>query len=243
MIASEHPDNPKHFVTTHWSLVLKATKDNTEIRLEALDELCRTYWRPLYFFALRKGKRAHDAQDLVQGFFLNMIQKEFLSSADKEKGKFRTFLIVAFKRYMANQYDKETAKKRGGNAQHLSLDFETADQLYDQLNDPSQSPEKIYDRTWAMSVLNKVMELLSKDYAKRGKAALYEFLRSTLPGQTPTMKYEEAADKFGISNNTVKSEVHRLRMRFGQTMRELIANTVNEPSDIDQEMRYLMEAL
>ncbi len=233
-------DGARDFATTRWSVVLKAADEEEPAQMEALTSLCETYWHPLYFFARRKGQSSHEAKDLIQGFFCRLLEKNFLKSVDPRKGRFRAFLITALKHHMANEWDRQNAQKRGGGAHHVSLDFERADALYAQQEGGPVEAESLYDRTWALTLLNGVFEQLRLEYEQRDKGELFAYLRASLLKTEGTMKYEEAAEKFGVALGTVKSDAKRMRDRFGERLRAAVEETVDHERDVDDELRYLI---
>ena len=234
---------PRDFATTHWSVVIDAAaKDSTNRRI-ALESLCADYWYPLYFYVRRQGKNDHEAKDLIQGFFSKLWEKRYLQTVCPEKGRFRAFMMMAIKRYMANEWKKEQAAKRGGQVAHISFNCDGADERYAHEGDSALSVEEQFDRQWALTILNTVFHRLAEDYQKRGKEELYQFLRTTLPGQSQIMSYEEDARHFDLSLNTIKSETYRLRKRFKDFLRNTVENTLLEGQDIDEELRYLIKIL
>ena len=205
----------------------------------ALARLCQAYWYPLYVFIRRQGQASEDAQDLVQGFFARLLEKDYLKGADQEKGKFRSFLLLAFKRFSANEWDRANRLKRGGGAEIVSLDAETESRyLAEPVDD--LSPEKAYERQWALTLIEQAVKRLEAEYSSAGKAALFDELSICVSGEKPRDSYAEIGRRLGTSEGTVKVMVHHLRQRYRQLLREEIANTVANSEEIEQEVQHLM---
>lgn len=231
------------FKTTRWTVVMRATSSPSPEALAALEQLCRVYWYPLYAHARSKGHGVDDAQDLTQEFFARLLEKNYLNVADQKKGKFRWFLLTAFKCFLANEYDRATAEKRGGGQKMLSLDFTPAETLF-QLEPQSAAPsDKTFDRRWALTVLKAVYDRLRSAYVDSGKLDRFEKLADFLPGEQPRRTYAEFGNELGISEAAVKMEVSRLRKRFGELLKEEISHTVADESEVDEEIRYLIEVV
>jgi RNA polymerase sigma-70 factor (ECF subfamily) len=231
------------FTTTHWSAVLQAGQGNSPGADAALSRLCQTYWYPLYVFVRRKGQNPEDAQDLVQGFFARLLEKNYLRGADPEKGKFRSFLIVALKRYMAKEWDRANRLKRGGGAKVLSLNEENTEFRYRAEPADALTPEKAYERHWAMTLLDQVLARLEAESAADGKAELFAELKGVLSGEKGFGSYEKIAEKLGMSQGAIRVAVHRLRQRYRELLRLEIANTVSSPEEIEEELRHVFAAL
>jgi RNA polymerase sigma-70 factor (ECF subfamily) len=242
MPASESPARGADFEQTHWSIVLAAQgAEDSSLAQSALGKLCAAYWYPLYAFVRRTGKSAHDAQDLTQEFFARLLEKNWLADVDRDKGRFRSFLLTAMKHFLANEWDKTQAAKRGGGAPHLSLDAEDAEGRYTHEPADNATADKLYDRRWALAVLDAVLVKLEQEYASAGKAELYQALKPMITGgKSP---YAEIAARFGIGEGTVKVSVHRLRERYRDLIRAEIAETVATAGEIDDELRHLLAAL
>ncbi len=230
------------FLTTRWTVVAKARGDSPAAR-QALEELCAGCWFPLYAFARRSGRSPADAQDLVQGFFVEIIEKDLIARVDAEKGRLRTFLLTAFKRHMAHEHRRESALKRGGATQPLSFDEADAESWYaDQLVD-GESPERMYDRQWALGLLEAVVHELAEDWARRDKASLFEALRPYLTGQPEDGDYAQVEKTTGLSRTALKSAVHRLRAQYRERLIARVKETQIEGDDHEDELRVLLEAL
>jgi RNA polymerase sigma factor (sigma-70 family) len=234
---------PGHFATTHWSIVLAAGARPSAEGSQALAALCESYWYPLYAYVRRRGLDAHEAQDLTQDFFAHLLSSEAVCVATPERGRFRSFLLASLHNFLSNHWRKENAQKRGGGKSILSLDLAAGEQRY--IAEPAHdlTPEKIYERRWALTVLQQALETLSQEYAQDGKATLFEQLKPYLGGASDALPYAELAAKTGLSVGSIKVAVHRLRRRCGDLLREQIAQTVDDPSAVDQELRDLFAAL
>jgi len=230
------------FVTTHWSVVLAARRNNTTRSRAALESLCRAYWYPLYACVRRMGRSPHDAQDLTQEFFLRLLEKDYLKSADPARGRFRSFLLVAMKRFLANEWDRARAQKRGGQTAPFSIDAAAAESRYE-LEAPRDAPEKLYDRRWALTLLEQTMCRLRQEALAAGKAADFDLLKSFLTADKAGIRYAESAKTLNMSEGAVRVAIHRLRRRFRDIFREEIANTVDAPDEIDEELRYLISIM
>jgi RNA polymerase sigma-70 factor (ECF subfamily) len=230
-------------LTTHWSVVLAARGDSATVAREALETLCRSYWYPLYAYARRMGQAPHDAEDLTQEFFARLLEKDWLLAAAPEKGRFRTFLLVALKRFMAKEWQRAGAQKRGGGRQHLSLDTTDAEQRY--AGEPTEpwTAEDIYERRWAMTLLQQALEQLRAEFAEGGKEAEFECLKHWLSADRGGIPYAELAAELGHSEGAARVAVHRLRKRFRQLFREVIAATVAEGESVEEELRHLVAVL
>jgi RNA polymerase sigma-70 factor (ECF subfamily) len=231
------------FATTHWTVVLAAGRGGSGQAETALEELCRTYWYPLYAYVRRHGHSREDAEDLTQGFFARLLEKNYLEGVTSEKGKFRAFLLVALKRFLANEWDRANRLKRGGGQTLLSLDWEDAETRY-QINPADNlSPDKLYDRAWALIVLERVITRLRDESGSDGKGALYEQLKSFLMMGTSEIPYACAAADLKMTEGAVRVAVHRLRKRYRELLREEIAQTLANPAHADEEMQALFSAL
>jgi RNA polymerase sigma factor (sigma-70 family) len=231
----------RQFATTRWTAVLAAVKTDSPHAIEALDQLCRTYWYPLYAWSRRQGYAPHDAQDLIQGFFARLLEKRDLADVDPARGKFRSFLLASLKHYLANERDRERAWKRGGRHQFVPLDPELAESRYG--TEPSLSADQTYDRRWALTVLDQVMARLRAEFCQRGKASLFDQLKACLTGDRLDQPYAELAGQLGVSESALKVSVHRLRNRYRQLLRDEVAQTVGDTSTTEDELRHLMGVL
>jgi RNA polymerase sigma-70 factor (ECF subfamily) len=230
------------FVTTHWSVVLSAQEKNSPRSAAALETLCRTYWYPLYAFVRRQSRNAEDAQDLVQEFFARLLEKDYLKSVAQEKGKFRTFLLVAFKRFLANAWDRQHARKRGGFTPILSIDQATAESRFAAELADSDQPDSLFDRHWAMTLLEGTMKLLQDEYVSTGRARLFESLKDLLVKEDSRLPYSAVATGLNLTEAAVKMAVHRLRLRYREILKAQIAQTVSSPQEVEEEIRHLFAA-
>jgi len=234
-----------HFATTRWSLVLAAGADGSSPAvLDALGALCETYWYPLYAFLRGRGYSAENAQDLTQAFFARLLEKHAIRHADPARGRFRSFLITSLKNFASNERDRDIAGKRGGGAPILSLDMENAEGRF-QMEPPSdETPERVFDRRWALTLLDRVMSRLQAETAARGdKASPFDRLKPYLTGDEPQLSYAQTASELRMSEGAVKVAVHRLRRRFRDLVRDEIAHTVSSPEEVEVELRYLWSAV
>ncbi|HXF11039.1 MAG TPA: sigma-70 family RNA polymerase sigma factor [Desulfuromonadaceae bacterium] len=231
------------FATTHWSVVLTAGRTDTTRAHDALAKLCQSYWYPLYAYVRRRGYSSHDAQDLTQAFFTRLLERRSLGHVDPSLGRFRSFLLAALNNFLASEWKSAQAQKRGGGQQTISLDLAAAEQRYDLEPADRSSPDKAFDKQWALALLGEVLAKLEEEYRRDGQSKLFAALKQTLTGSRETQPYEELAGQLGISEGTIKVTVHRLRKRYRDLIRDEIANTVASTADIDAEMHHLLEAL
>jgi len=241
---SETPASQAHwFTTTHWTVVLSAGKGDSSRAEAALEQLCRTYWYPLYVYVRRQGRAPHDAQDLTQAFFARLLEKNSLAAAQQQRGKFRSFLLASLNNFLANEYDRANAAKRGGGQVPISLDDEMAEDRYGLEPVSHDSPEKIFQKRWATTLLEEAFGRLQTEYAAAGKTKLFEKLKPFLAEGAASGDYKELAVQLGMTPNAVGVTVHRLRQRYRELVRAEIAQTVASPDEIEQEMKYLLEVL
>ncbi len=240
---AEDVGRDRWFCTTHWSQVLQAARSDSQEAHDALTTLCQTYWYPLYVFVRRQGHNPDDAQDLVQGFFAVLLEKHFLRDADPERGRFRSFLLLALRRFMANEWDRANRLKRGGGREIISLDQQETEDRYQAEPVDQMSPEKAYQRLWATTLLEQVLVRLQAEFTSAGKSELFEGLRMYLSGETGQSSYAEISGRLGMTPAAVKVAVHRLRHRYRELLRLEIANTVASPEAIDGEIRELFAAV
>ena len=241
--SSSVPGGNRRFVTTRWSLVLAAGQKGTAEAETALATLCESYWYPVYAFLRRRGLKAADAQDLTQGFFALLLEKDYVRAADRELGRFRTFLLTAVSRYLSKERERNRAQKRGGGNPAFSLDFDAGELRYQ--NEPADewTPERLFERRWALTVLDRVLERLGQDYADQGKEELFSHLKVFLTGASGLPSYAELAEPLNLSEGAVKVAVHRLRRRYRELLRQEIAGTVSAPEDVADELNCLLAAL
>lgn len=229
-------------MTTHWSVVLSARNSASPQSNSCLEKLCSSYWYPLYAFARWRGYTAQDAEDLTQEFFLRLLEKRYLDSVERERGRFRTFLLVAFKRFLANEWDRGQAQKRGGGSSPISIDTDLAERLYHNEPPPTLPAESLYERRWALSMIQQAMTRLRAEFEAKGKVDDFERLKGFLAaGTTPAASADSANPERG--DGALRVEVHRLRKRFRQLFREEVSQTVAAEEDVDEEIRHLLAAL
>jgi RNA polymerase sigma factor (sigma-70 family) len=230
----------KNFPTTLWTVVLHAGRDEPAQAHAALAQLCEAYWYPLYSFVRRRGHAPHDAQDLTQAFFAHILEKRGLERVDPELGRFRTFLLAALKNFLANDWDRAQARKRGGGQTIVSLDEESAESRYQREPSHDMTPERHFERQWAMTLLDQVLDALGEEYHSDGKGDLFEEIKTVITGESGT--YVVMAARLRRSEGAIKVAVHRLRHRYRELMRARIAATVGE-ADVEDELRHLLAAL
>jgi RNA polymerase sigma-70 factor (ECF subfamily) len=230
------------FATTHWSMVLAAKEVAAPQAQAALSALCNLYWLPLYGYLRRSGCAPEEAEDVVQGFFARLLEKGDLAQVSPERGRFRSFLLAAVKHFLANERDRARALRRGGGRTAFSLDVAAAESRYAAEASDSQTPDAVFDRQWALTLLARVQERLREEFAAAGKAGRYEHLHPLIGGEAAG-SYREAAAALGLTENAVMVAVHRLRQRFRELLREEIAQTLSTPEQIDEEIRDLFAAL
>ncbi len=222
--------------------MLAAGKRHTPQSDHALEELCRCYWFPLYAYVRRRGHAKADAEDLTQAFFARFLAKNYLEGLSAERGRFRAFLLASLKHFLANEWDKSQRQKRGGGAEHLSLDWQTADTQFQVANTSEPSPDKAFDREWAVALLAKVIERLESESAADGKGKLFEQLKIFLAAGKGESAHADVASALGMEEGAVRVAVHRLRKRYRVLLREEIASTLSDPAMVDEEMRALFGA-
>jgi RNA polymerase sigma factor (sigma-70 family) len=230
------------FATTHWTVVLAAGQRHTPQSDHALEELCRTYWFPLYAYVRRRGHAKADAEDLVQAFFARFLAKNYLEGLSAERGRFRAFLLAALKNFLINEWKHAHRLKRGGGAVNLSLDWETADTKFQVAATAEPSPDQAFDREWALALLAKVIERLEAECVAEGKGNLFAQLKVFLAAGKSDTAQSEVARVLGMEEGAVRVAVHRLRKRYRQLLREEIGNTLSDPALVDEELRALFGA-
>jgi RNA polymerase sigma-70 factor (ECF subfamily) len=238
-----HRAEHRLFVTTRWSVVLAAKDKASPASAEALEALCHIYWYPLYAFVRGSGHSPPDAQDLTQGFFVQLLSKDYLRVVEPEKGRFRTFLRMALRRFLAKEWERERAEKRGGGRGHLAFDTTLAEQRFQEEAADALSPDLIYDRRWALTLLAEAMERLEHECAANGRAAEWLQFRPHLTADRGEIPYAGIAVALQTTEGAARVAVHRLRKRFRVLFREMIADTVSLPEEIDPELRHVLAAL
>jgi len=235
--------NAAEFVTTHWSVVLAAGDSASPDSQEALEKLCRQYWYPVYAFVRRQGYSPEDAKDLTQGFFEKLLEKKFLHSVAREKGSFRSFLVVAVKHFLANARDHLNAVKRGGRVQIISLDEVVAERRYSVEPSLDEHPERAFDRAWARGVVDQALERLEERTRQSGRSEEFEGLVGFLSAPPEPHEYKKVADTLSMSPEAVSMAVLRLRRAYRECVRSEVAQTVATPAEIDGELAYIIELL
>jgi RNA polymerase sigma-70 factor (ECF subfamily) len=237
----ESTDNA--FVTTRWSLVCAAAEGASAVHVGALEELCHAYWKPLYAFVRRSGYSPDDARDLTQAFFGRLLERGTLTHARAERGRFRTFLLAVLRNFLADQHDRSKARKRGGGVEFIDFnDPQLEDQCQAQLT-ASRTPDTVFDRQWAMVVLERASTRLREEFAARGREKVFSQLKGFLLTDVDREKFQEACAQAGITLNNGRVTLHRLRERFPAIIREEVAQTVRSPAELETELRYLLEVL
>lgn len=232
------------FVTTHWSVVLAARNQESAQSAAALEKLCCAYWFPLYAYIRRSGQPKENAEDLTQAFFARLLEKKFLDSAQKERGRFRSFLLVMLKRFLANEWDRVHAQKRGGFQTPLSLDTDLAERKFQSdIIAPSIPPDRAFERRWALTLLEQTMSRLRSELQASGKIQEFERLKVFLTADKNEIPYAGIAGELGVTEGALRVSVHRLRKRYRELFREEIAHTLADGESVDEELRYLIGVL
>jgi RNA polymerase sigma factor (sigma-70 family) len=236
-------EGPRQFASTRWSLVVAAGQRDLPAAKAALASLCQLYWYPLYAYARRRLPQAQDAQDLTQEFFARLLEKEYLRQADRQRGRFRSFLLTAFKHFLAKEQERANTQKRGGGRKRLPLDFPSGEQRFQHEPSHAATAEALYERGWALTLLQQALARLREEQAGAVKERLFECLKGTLTGDDTTRPYAELAAEMGTSAEAIKVTVHRLRRRYGELLRAEIAQTVTTAEEIEDELRDLLAAV
>lgn len=234
------PESSPLFQTTHWSVVLQAAAGESAV---ALERLCRSYWYPLYAFVRRQDYSPHDAEDLTQGFFELFLTKHYLKDVDRDKGRFRSFLLASLKHFLANEWKKGTRQKRGGQVEKISFDAIDAETRYRHEPAAESSAELAFDRQWAKAILDAVMKRLRAEFEQTGKVDRFDALSALIFQDPPPGEYASLAAQWRVTESGVRSSVQRIRQRYAALFREEIANTVKDPREVDGEIAHLLKAL
>ncbi len=234
---------PGLFSTTHWTVVVEAGDQDSPGAKAALESLCDTYWYPLYAFARGLGRSPEAAEDLVQSFFVQLIEKNSVRVADRDRGRFRTFLLTAFKRFITNDWNRERAQKRGGGVKPISLDPVAGEERMGRDVAATDTPELAYEKRWAGTLIEKARNALEQEFIAAGKGDRFTALEPHLVGDPSAMTYAHLAKQFGITEGGVKAEAHRLRQRYRNQLRAEVAKTVLHQEEVGDEIAYLMEVL
>jgi RNA polymerase sigma factor (sigma-70 family) len=248
MATNELPDHfgPQpswRFASTRWSIVAAAGGKESQEARAALGVLCQAYWYPLYAYARRRLASAEDAQDVTQEFFARLLEKDYLHAADPRRGKFRSFLLSAFQHFMAKEYARATAQKRGGHRRLLSLEFQEGEQRYRHEPADPATPEKLFERRWALTLLEQALARLRIEFTNAGKERLFEAIKGTLTGDGVGEPYDRIGRDLGLSEPAVKTAAHRLRRRYQELLRVEVAQTVTSPDEVEDELRDLFAAV
>ncbi len=227
------------FATTHWSLVISAGRAADADSRKALDLLCQAYWYPLYAYARRQVVDANEAQDLTQAFFAELLEKNYVGAAVPDRGRFRAFLLTAFKHFLSKQWDRARAQKRGGGRTPISLDFESADSKLRIDAASGLTAEQYYDQQWAITLLGKIMGRLEAEFEQAGKASQFQALKPFIIGDHGGPTYAQIAEELHMTAAAAKKSASRMRKRYGELLRDQIAQTVSDPADVDDEIRNL----
>ena len=239
---NERQNSAARFATTHWSVVVAAGKSVSSESQRALAQLCEAYWYPIYAYARRGGLTVDDAQDMTQQFFADLLERCTVKAANRERGRFRSFLLTSFKYFLSKERERARARKRGGDRKLLSLDLESGEDRYGMEPKHDWTPERIYQRRWALTVLDQVFVRMGEEYASAGKEELFAHLKPFLTGDGSDT-YHEVAAKLGMSDAGVKVTVHRLRRKFRETLRDEISHTVAGPEELEEELQELQRAI
>ena len=231
------------FQTTSWTVIVAASLDSTPDSHQALARLCQTYWSPVYAFIRRKGYDRDEGEDLTQGFFAQLLEKKYLLDADPERGRFRSFLLTAVKHFLANEWDRSHALKRGGGQTVVPIDLVEAEQWYVPAAAEAATPERLFERRWALSLLEHAMARLRADFAAAGKASQFDALVPFFQRDSGGARYDDVARQLGMSPGALRMAVHRLRRQYRALLRAEISETVAAPEQIDDEIRFLMSTL
>ena len=235
--------SPGVFATTHWSVVLTAGNRELPEAADALEKLCRAYWYPLYAYVRRQGNSPEDAEDLTQQFFSRLLEKNYLAKADRDRGKFRTFLLGSMKNFLVNEWKRAARLKRGGGQSFVSFDLDIAEGRYAAEPLTETAPENTYEKQWANALIEQVFASLRQEYRAVEKGPLLEALKGFIWGEESSASYSEIGLKLNMAEGTVKVAVHRLRQRFRDVLRTEVAHTVSRPEEIDGELRHLIAVL
>jgi len=231
------------FATTHWSVVLQAGQPGAPGYQQALETLCRGYWFPLYAYLRRHGYDSHQAEDYTQAFFCKVLEKQVLRLADSKRGRFRSFLLATLKNFLADERDRARAQKRGGGRKLLSIDFNEAENQYALEPADRLSPEKLFDKSWALTVLERTMACLKTELAGKNKKELFDHLKIYLTAEKGSIPYRDTAAELNMTEAAVRTAVHRLRRHYRKSLRDEIAQTVTTEDQIDEEIDDLFAAL
>ncbi len=239
-----HSPAAGRFATTRWSLIAAAGTPDLPEQHAALTELCGTYWPPLYAYVRKRGHSIDDARDLTQSFFARLLEKATVTAADPQRGRFRTFLLTSMQNFLANEFDRETALKRGGGAAQFSMDFDSAERgIAGEPADAAPSPESTFEREWALQILQRSLAALEMEYVESGRRELFDALSPALTDAAESPRYSSIADARGMSRDAIKMAASRLRKRYRELIRQTIRGTVASDDDVESELADLFRAL
>jgi DNA-directed RNA polymerase specialized sigma24 family protein len=241
-VASQQPVPQPIFATTRWSVVLSAGQNDSAHGMASLEQLCQSYWRPLYVYIRRRGYNEADAKDLTQAFFTWVIERKWFARADQQRGRFRSFLLTSASAFLANEWDKSQTQKRGGG-QVFTVPFTAAESGDSWVPIDRTTPEQSFEWRWALTLLDKVMNRLATDYEAQGNAELFNVLKPCLLGERDVQPYKSLGAQLNMTEGSIKVAVHRLRQNYRALLRAEIADTVGNPADVDEELRYLFTVL
>jgi len=230
------------FATTQWSIVVQAGEGSSPAATGALEELCKAYWRPLYCYARKRGHRPHDAEDLTQEFFSALVADNYLHRAEREKGRFRSYILAAFKNFLSDQFDRLKAIKRGGKASFISLNTKEVEGLLEQESSLHMSPEQTFDKQWIMAILERALHQVRHEYESSDRGRLFAELKQFLTDSAPSGGYTSAAEALSVTPNSIAVAVHRMRQRYREIVRLEIAATVTSMGELEEEMKVLLSA-
>lgn len=238
----DKPAQRSVFVTTQWTVVLSAARNDTPRARAALENLCQSYWPPLYAYVRRRGNSPADAEDLTQEFFARLLERNAVATVSPDKGRFRSFLLASLNHFLSDEWDKSRAQKRGGG-KVISVDLQNAETHLAEAAARDLTPEQAFERRWALTLLEQVYQRLAAEYREQGKEKLFDTLRPALAGASAAAPYAELARQLNLSEGAVKVAVHRLRQRYRALLRDTIADTVTGPEEVEDELRYLFRTL
>ncbi len=234
--------HPRRFETTHWSVVIAAADARSTAGRQALATLCETYWSPVYAFICRSGRSPEDAKDLTQAFFAALLEKNYVRDANQDRGRFRSFLLTAVRHFLANEYDFAHAQKRGGQVVHVPLESEHEGQLYEHVAVDPETPERVYERQWAQTLVNSALARVALKFEGERRRNVFDRLRPFVTGDDP-VSYGELARGLDMTEGAVRVAVHRLRRQWATTLRELVEETVENPGEVADELHYILSVL
>jgi len=234
------PESTAVFATTHWSVVLAAGDPDSPQAAEALEQLCRVYWYPLYVFVRRRGCPPEDAQDLTQEFFARFLRKEYFRLADPARGRFRTFLVHALEHFLVNEWKRARRVRRGGGMAPLSLEIAGVEERYARESGTMMTPEQAYEKHWATTLLDGVLGSLQQEYAEANQERIFQVLADLLWGKDRSVSFAAVGARLGVTEGAARVALHRLRRRYRERLRAAVAQTVGDPNEVEEELRYLI---